>query len=125
MANPACMNMTRKPVTSVQVKLMAILFWPTWLATSASVRPALESEAGTSLMVPVSVPPGIAGLQASVVGALPAASLSSAVAARVVELRPAPVPRPVREPQCPAKARSQTGRNMNTLVRSVSLLFAP
>ena len=24
MANPACMNMTRKPVTSVQTKLMAI-----------------------------------------------------------------------------------------------------
>ena len=28
-AKPACMNMTRKPVTSVQTKLMAIWFWPT------------------------------------------------------------------------------------------------
>ena len=28
-AKPACMNMTRKPETSVQMKLMAILFWPT------------------------------------------------------------------------------------------------
>ena len=26
MAKPACMNMTRKPVTSVQMKLAAILF---------------------------------------------------------------------------------------------------
>ena len=38
-ANPACMNMTRKPVTSVQTKLIAILFWPTWLAMSPIVRP--------------------------------------------------------------------------------------
>ena len=34
-ANPACMNMTRKPVTRVQTKLMAILFCPTWLASLA------------------------------------------------------------------------------------------
>ncbi len=27
-ANPACMNMTRKPVTSVQTKLIAMPFWP-------------------------------------------------------------------------------------------------
>src|SRR5579884_2208079 len=38
-ANPACMNMTRKPVTSVHTKLIAILFWPTWLAMSPIVRP--------------------------------------------------------------------------------------
>ena len=81
MANPACMNMTRKPVTRVQMKLAAILFCPTWLATSGSVTPALESAAGTSLMVPVIVPPGSPFAKSAVVGALPAASLSSASAA--------------------------------------------
>ena len=33
-AKPACMNMTRKPVTSVHTKLVAIRFWPTALTTS-------------------------------------------------------------------------------------------
>ncbi len=28
-ANPACMNMTRKPVTSVQTKLIETRLWPT------------------------------------------------------------------------------------------------
>src|SRR6266567_4412405 len=37
MAKPACMNITRKPVISVQTKLIATLFWPTWFTTSASV----------------------------------------------------------------------------------------
>ena len=33
-ANPACMNMTRKPQIRVHTKLMAILFCPTWLTKS-------------------------------------------------------------------------------------------
>jgi len=33
-AKPACMNMTRKPATSVHTKLIAIRFWPTWFTTS-------------------------------------------------------------------------------------------
>src|SRR6266436_9725603 len=77
MANPACMNMTRKPHTSVQTKLTAILFCPTWLATSGIVTPAFESAAGTSLMVPVRVPPGSPLAKSAVAGALPAASFSS------------------------------------------------
>jgi len=32
-AKPACMNMTRKPVTSVQVMLIATRLWPTALAS--------------------------------------------------------------------------------------------
>src|ERR1700685_607376 len=80
-ANPACMNMTRNPVTSVQIKLAAILFWPTWLATSGSVTPFVESAAGTSLMVPVMVPPGSPLAKSAVVGALAAAAASWASAA--------------------------------------------
>src|SRR5271167_53086 len=80
-ANPACMNMTRNPVTSVQIKLAAILFWPTWLATSGSVTPFVESAAGTSLIVPVMVPPGSPLAKSAVVGALAAAAPNSAVAA--------------------------------------------
>src|SRR5579884_3599906 len=38
-ANPACMNMTRKPVIRVHTKLIAILFWPTWFAMSPMVKP--------------------------------------------------------------------------------------
>ena len=34
MAKPACMNMTRKPASSVQTKLMATLLWPTVSMTS-------------------------------------------------------------------------------------------
>ncbi len=34
MANPACMNMTRKPQTRVQTMLMEILLWPTVSMTS-------------------------------------------------------------------------------------------
>src|SRR5258706_9826826 len=78
MAKPACMNITRKPHTRVHVKLIPILFWPTWLATSPRVRPVLESETGTSLMVPVRLPPGSPFTKASLMGAFPAASLSSA-----------------------------------------------
>src|ERR1700757_1036916 len=81
MANPTCMNITRKPVINVQVKLMPILFCPTWLATSGKVTPTFESDAGTSLMVPVNVPAGSPAFRASGLGALAAVSLSSALAA--------------------------------------------
>src|ERR1700756_4516538 len=77
-AKPACMNMTRKPVINIQVKLTLILFWPTWLATSPSVRPVLASPTGTSLTVPVSAPPGSPFASVAVVGALDKASFSSA-----------------------------------------------
>src|SRR5712691_8045197 len=57
-ANPACMNITRKPATRVQTKLMAIVFWPIWFTTSASVRPFFMSPTGMSATLPVIVPPG-------------------------------------------------------------------
>ena len=41
-AKPACMNMTRKPVTSVQTKLVAIRFWPTALTTSLNRQALLR-----------------------------------------------------------------------------------
>src|SRR5882762_9333270 len=54
-ANPACMNMTRKPVTSVHIMLIETLLWPTTSASSASVGlPA--SLAVTSPMPRVAVP---------------------------------------------------------------------
>src|SRR5260370_24603541 len=62
-ANPACMNMTRNPVTSVQTKLMAILFCPTWLAMSPMVSPfalgvlsVMGSAIGMSETLPVMLP---------------------------------------------------------------------
>src|SRR5437867_12512297 len=58
MANPACMNMTRKPVTSVQTKFVAIRFWPTAFTTSAIVKPFFASLTGISAAVPVIVPAG-------------------------------------------------------------------
>src|SRR6266571_7498719 len=51
-ANPACMNMTRKPVRSVHIRLMAILLWPTVAITSSSFG-AFASLTTTSLAVPV------------------------------------------------------------------------
>src|SRR5216117_2988296 len=57
-ANPACMNMTRKPVTKVQTKLVAMRFWPTALTTSAIVSPFFGSPTGMSAAVPVTVPAG-------------------------------------------------------------------
>src|ERR1700682_1573551 len=57
-ANPACINMTKKPVTRVQTKLMAILFCPTWFAMSLIVRPFLGSLTVTSLTFPVREPSG-------------------------------------------------------------------
>src|SRR3989475_3969961 len=56
-AKPACMNMTRNPVMSVHMMLMATRLWPAKSATSTSVGlPA--SLAVTSAMPPVAVPPG-------------------------------------------------------------------
>ncbi len=58
-AKPACMNMTRKPVISVQTMLMAILLCPT--ASNASIKAGLPgSLRGTSLAVPVALPVGSA-----------------------------------------------------------------
>src|SRR5258708_23417567 len=51
------MNMTRKPVMSVQTTLMAILLWPTVSITSGSVG-CLGSFTVTSLAVPVVAPVG-------------------------------------------------------------------
>ena len=56
-AKPACMNMTRKPVTSVHMMLMEILLWPTVSITSASVG-FFGSLTATSLAVPVAAPLG-------------------------------------------------------------------
>ena len=36
-AKPACMNITRKPASSVQTMLIEILLWPTVSITSGSV----------------------------------------------------------------------------------------
>src|SRR5882762_5541650 len=56
-AKPACMNMTRKPATSVLTKLIATRLWPTNSAISSSVGlPAVL--AVTSAMPPVAVPAG-------------------------------------------------------------------
>ena len=56
-ANPACMNMTRKPVSSVHMRLIAILLWPTVAITSSSFG-AFGSLTATSLAVPVLSPVG-------------------------------------------------------------------
>ena len=56
-ANPACMNMTRKPVIRVQTMLMEILLWPTVSITSARAGFA-ASFTGTSAAVPVVAPVG-------------------------------------------------------------------
>src|SRR3954467_15100135 len=56
-AKPACMNMTRKPQTSVHTKLIAILLCPTVSITSGSVGCA-ASFTVTSLAVPVVAPVG-------------------------------------------------------------------
>src|SRR5258708_5917813 len=68
MAKPACMNITRKPVTKVHTKLMAILFWPTWLTMSPRVIPVVVLETATSLMVPVVSAPGSPLAMSSVLG---------------------------------------------------------
>src|SRR6266481_2870000 len=75
MAKPACMNMTRKPVTSVHMKLIAILFCPAWLTTSAMVRPlafgvlsVIGSATATSDTVPVRAPSGSPLARASALG---------------------------------------------------------
>src|SRR5690349_19942836 len=64
-AKPACMNMTRKPQTSVHTKLMATLFCPIWLAMSAMVSPlalgvlsVIGSATATSETLPVRPPSG-------------------------------------------------------------------
>ena len=80
MAKPACMNMTRKPQTRVQTKLIAILFCPIWLPASAIVGPAFASVTVMSAMFPVRVPPGSPFARSAGVGALAAPSRSSAVA---------------------------------------------
>ena len=68
-ANPACMNMTMKPQINVHMKLMPILFWPTWLTKSLMVRPFLASETATSATVPVRPPSGSPLARASAFGA--------------------------------------------------------
>src|SRR6267142_5185512 len=56
-AKPACMNITRKPATSVHTKLIATRLWPTKSASSSTVGlPAIL--AVTSPMPPVAVPAG-------------------------------------------------------------------
>src|SRR5215510_9230687 len=76
-AKPACMNMTRKPVSSVQTMLIAILLWPTTAITSGSVG-FLASFTVTSVAVPVFSPVG-SGTGAA--GAVEAAAGASAAAA--------------------------------------------
>src|SRR5260370_2306135 len=75
-ANPACMNMTRNPVTKVHTKLIAILFCPAWFTTSAIVRPfalgvlsVIGSARAKSDTVPVSAPSGSPLARASAFGA--------------------------------------------------------
>src|SRR5260370_22629892 len=53
----------------VQTKLMAILFWPTWLAKSTTVNPFLGSVTVISLALPVSEPSGSPLARASADGA--------------------------------------------------------
>src|SRR2546426_1841639 len=80
-ANPACMNMTRKPVNSVHMMLIETRLWPAKSATSSRVGlPAVF--AVTSLIPPVAVPAGSgfdgggAGAAAGGAGAARAAGVS-------------------------------------------------
>src|SRR5712692_9953597 len=87
-ANPACMNMTRKPVISVHTILMAILLWPTVAITSFSVG-FFESFTVTSLAVPVFSPVGsgtggAGATAAAVAGAAAAGAAGASVAGAVV-----------------------------------------
>src|SRR5947208_13354396 len=69
------MNMTRKPVTSVHMMLMAMRLCPTASAISAGVGcPGVW--AGMSLTVPVAAPDGSAGTSASAAVA-PSSSMDS------------------------------------------------
>jgi hypothetical protein len=56
-AKPACMNITRKPVSSVHMMLIETLLWPTVSITSISVGFA-ASFTGTSEALPVVAPVG-------------------------------------------------------------------
>src|SRR6185295_11332869 len=67
-ANPVCMNMTRKPASKVHTKLIEILLWPTVSITSAMVGFA-GSLTGTSAAVPVMAPVGSGGLGVAAAGA--------------------------------------------------------
>src|SRR6185295_18539613 len=78
MANPVCMNMTRKPASSVQTMLMEILLWPTVSITSWRVGLA-GSLTGTSAAVPVIAPVGSGALGCA--GAAAGAGAASAGAA--------------------------------------------
>src|SRR6266850_58316 len=83
-AKPACMNMTRKPVSSVHITLIETRLWPANSATSESVGlPA--SLAVTSPMPPVAVPAG-SGFDGGGAGA--AAGAASATGARRISIRP-------------------------------------
>src|SRR5258708_1963371 len=68
MANPACINMTKNPLTRVQTKLIAILFCPAWFTKSPMESPFLLSLTVTSLALPVSEPSGSPLACASAVG---------------------------------------------------------
>src|SRR5258706_16475979 len=82
MANPVCMNMTRKPVMRVQTILTEILLWPTVAITSPRVG-ALASFTGTSEAVPVLSPVG----SGSAGGAGAAATGAGAVGAGAAPVR--------------------------------------
>src|SRR5258707_8758167 len=51
-ANPACMNITRKPVTSVQTMFMEILLWATFL-TISELAPTVVLPASSTVGSPV------------------------------------------------------------------------
>src|SRR5438552_3171210 len=74
------MNMTRKPVTRVQTKLIAIRFCPSMLIMSDNVKPFLLSETTISLAVPVSAPPGSPFARSSFDGPATAAIAASVIA---------------------------------------------
>ena len=103
MANPVCMNMTRKPAIRVQTMLMEILLWPTVSITSARVGLA-GSFTGTSAAVPVVAPVGSGPLGAAGAAGAGATAGSTAagagvgswarpvVARRPKTTRPRPIP---------------------------------
>ena len=77
-ANPACMNMTRKPVSNTQTKLMLMVFLPIWAPSSSNVGlPA--TFAVTSLIVPVAVPDGSPAAQARAAHTTPMSSRENSV----------------------------------------------
>src|SRR6185503_835694 len=122
-AKPACMNITRKPVSSVHTMLIETLLWPTVSITSTSVGCA-ASLTGTSAALPVAAPVG-SGPGAGVCCAQPAerspntASPSAAPSKKLRTNRLLPVLKlHVSFPACSPVARAPRGGRVVAATRA-------